>query len=1142
MGGKTSTSQSSVQIPESVLHRYDVVNQLADTVAATPFQQYGGQFVAGLNSTQQAGIQNINNAAGLAQPYIDQGAAYTQAGSQSVGPLTQQQISYYQSPYNQAVADTTFANLRQQQQQEQSSLVNPSSVHAFGGDRGGLAAANLARQQGLATGQTMANIYQQGYGQALNTAVGQQGIQAQNYERLLHGGQQMAGLGQAAQQAAIQGGQAQIGAGTLGQQTQQADLTARYQQFLQERGYPFQTAQFLANIAMGTGALSGSTTTTTQPAPFFSDRRLKESIRRIGETDDGVPIYKFKYKGDPKEQTHIGFMADEVAEKTPEAVGEYGGYKTVDYDRATKHYAGGGIVSGDDIAAILAAQKQAFGPFSQAGLYGQPSGGSPGLGGIVPAATLPVGKLITADRMPTPPKSGLQELMGAGQQMGDLGKMADSAWSGLGKVRGWMAPKPEVDTRGSRDDYAEGSAWRGGGFAEGGEIEPYDLSDDPLSDVVKNGKQQIRSLPKPGQPPGQQQSGFSQLAGLASGVNGLMSAGSGLGSLLGSLILLKDGGRAGYAEGGEPLDIAPDDPSFADMVSRMANAIRGIESTHNYGIRGPVSPKGDRPYGAYQVMGSNVGPWTEEALGRRMTPQEFLADREAQDAVARHRLGQYIRQTGNPDDAASMWFSGRPIAKAGNSADVTGTSVPEYIRRFRAAYGQDVAPEAAPTGLGVVAQKVAAPVADDRLSPPVQFQTGKPFDSWSDFLTSRQFVVPLLSGFGAMASSNSRYLGSAMLQGLGKGAEAYSGLEKQEADIGARKAQTFGALTQAANENFRVLPNGMVMVRLTDGRTVPYDKYLEMGEPPLAGGDATAQAARAAWQRYNQPKETILPKVAAPPIVPKTSDITPGITYDETSRKRANEDRTQRYSGNSAAIEEGAKSYQKSTSDMAAAARSTAPVMREMVRNVGDIIGGAGASTAGAGFYGRAQAIKVANTIADAFGAKDANGRAIHFDDREVNGALGDAAKTAAIEGKVNALLSGLQTHGIDQRSYRALETMLNAMPQGNMDPAAQAELASTLFVLNRRDQDRFTHMRQWMKDSNNTPFSAGEDFDEKHSRMYDDAAHLIKTAMLRLPTEFKTIMASKAKPEEINKLFDRLAELEGRPKVANMARFFGER
>jgi len=32
----------------------------------------------------------------------------------------------------------------------------------------------------------------------------------------------------------------------------------------------------------------------------FSDRLLKEDIERVGKTDDGLPIYTYKYKGEDK--------------------------------------------------------------------------------------------------------------------------------------------------------------------------------------------------------------------------------------------------------------------------------------------------------------------------------------------------------------------------------------------------------------------------------------------------------------------------------------------------------------------------------------------------------------------------------------------------------------------------------------------------------------------------------------------------------------------------------------------------------------------------------------------------------------------------------------------------------------------------
>lgn len=81
------------------------------------------------------------------------------------------------------------------------------------------------------------------------------------------------------------------------------------------------------------------------------------------------------------------------------------------------------------------------------------------------------------------------------------------------------------------------------------------------------------------------------------------------------------------------------------------------ESGGNYHAVGPwVS--GDRAYGRYQVMGANVGAWTARYYGRRLTPQQYLNNPAAQDAVVRGVLGGYYRKYG-ARGAAAMWYSGQ---------------------------------------------------------------------------------------------------------------------------------------------------------------------------------------------------------------------------------------------------------------------------------------------------------------------------------------------------------------------------------------------------------------------------------------------------------------------------------------------------
>ena len=126
-------------------------------------------------------------------------------------------------------------------------------------------------------------------------------------------------------------------------------------------------------------------------------------------------------------------------------------------------------------------------------------------------------------------------------------------------------------------------------------------------------------------------------------------------------------------------------PAGFDM-DRAKQAIAGIESGGRYGALGPVTNRGDRAFGKYQVMGANIPSWTKEALGRSMTPAEFLASPEAQERVFETQFGKSVAKYGNPADAASVWFSGRPLAKAGNASDVLGTTVPQYAQKFMAAY------------------------------------------------------------------------------------------------------------------------------------------------------------------------------------------------------------------------------------------------------------------------------------------------------------------------------------------------------------------------------------------------------------------------------------------------------------------------
>lgn len=127
-------------------------------------------------------------------------------------------------------------------------------------------------------------------------------------------------------------------------------------------------------------------------------------------------------------------------------------------------------------------------------------------------------------------------------------------------------------------------------------------------------------------------------------------------------------------------------PSGGDNgMDRSGAAISGIESGGKYDAVGPVTKTGDRAYGKYQIMGNNIPEWTETATGKRMTPDEFVRDQAAQEAVFKHKFGEYTQKYG-PESAAKAWFAGEQGMDNPKAADVNGMTVERYGQKFANAF------------------------------------------------------------------------------------------------------------------------------------------------------------------------------------------------------------------------------------------------------------------------------------------------------------------------------------------------------------------------------------------------------------------------------------------------------------------------
>lgn len=273
MGSKNPSTTTSTTTPSTqALAGYnDLVGQ-AKTAAAAPYQPFSGELTAGLNAGQTQAIGELEGSYGRANPYINAGSgaasnAQTYAAG-AAGLANPFATAGYMSPYLSSAVASTRANIDQSNAEQQQQLAGQAiGAGAFGGDRSGIAASSLARQQGLAEGQTLSTMENQGYQQA--TAARQ--ADASLYGNLANSADQTAqvygGLGSLAQSTAIQGASAGLQGATLQQQTAQAQDSAAYSQYQNAKAYPFQTLGWLGNIVEGVGSQEGSTTVGTQPAP-----------------------------------------------------------------------------------------------------------------------------------------------------------------------------------------------------------------------------------------------------------------------------------------------------------------------------------------------------------------------------------------------------------------------------------------------------------------------------------------------------------------------------------------------------------------------------------------------------------------------------------------------------------------------------------------------------------------------------------------------------------------------------------------------------------------------------------------------------------------------------------------------------------
>ena len=254
MGSKGSQTQMTYQANPAILGAGTQALGMAQSAANRPFNLPAAP-VAGFSNDQNQAFDQTRQAQGMALPYFD---AATNYAIQSGTPITGEDVARNYNPYAQSVFGNLTEEFGRQSRDVTGKLRNAAG--GVGADRIAIGQSELARNQGLAYGQTASNLYTQA----------QQMVQADK-ARQAQTGFALAQFGPAAQNSFQQGTNQLYGMGSQQQGLAQAQQMADYNLRLQQEGYNFQVPQWLAGITGGlSGAFGGTQTKTTAPPPLIN--------------------------------------------------------------------------------------------------------------------------------------------------------------------------------------------------------------------------------------------------------------------------------------------------------------------------------------------------------------------------------------------------------------------------------------------------------------------------------------------------------------------------------------------------------------------------------------------------------------------------------------------------------------------------------------------------------------------------------------------------------------------------------------------------------------------------------------------------------------------------------------------------------
>ena len=281
---------------------------------------------------------------------------------QAVNPqtLASTDLSPYMNPYTQSVINATLPGMQQANALSQNQAGNAANAaNAFGGSRQGIQQGVAQAQGAMNIGQMLANLNSANFTQAQTAATGDisRNLQAQTQNQNeaqakinsdIQASQGLTNTGDSMNKSNVANFNMLQSAGASESMQAQNEINAQMAKFQQAFSYPQQQLGTLeSSLGMtphDTSTAGDTTSQTTTPTDWASiiskgasaasdvygmlpsDKRLKKDITPAGSGPAGIPVYNYRFKGQPSSAPKFkGPMAQDVQKVAPQAVSQIPG-------------------------------------------------------------------------------------------------------------------------------------------------------------------------------------------------------------------------------------------------------------------------------------------------------------------------------------------------------------------------------------------------------------------------------------------------------------------------------------------------------------------------------------------------------------------------------------------------------------------------------------------------------------------------------------------------------------------------------------------------------------------------------------------------------------------------------------------------